>query len=203
MKKIGKWLLIFTLIGTILLCGVVLTDKTQLRGNLIRLHVVANSDAEEDQCVKLKVRNAVLTYLQPELASCKDAKSAKDCIQNRLTQLTEVANGVLEREGSEDRAVVTLMEEAFPIRYYDTFTLPSGVYESLRIVIGSGEGHNWWCVVFPALCVPATSDSFTDEAISAGLSPTLTDTISGEHPYTIRFFLLDCLGKIENFFSEG
>ena len=92
---------------------------------------------------------------------------------------------------------MTLQKEVFDTRVYDTFTLPAGVYEALRITIGSGEGKNWWCVVFPTLCVPATSEGFEDVAAGAGFPESLTKSLEGE--YEIRFYLLDLLGKLEGY----
>lgn len=109
-----------------------------------------------------------------------------------------VANDVLRSVGSSCRAVVTLGKEAFPTREYDTFTLPAGVYESLRVTIGSGEGQNWWCVVFPKLCVSATTDGFEDTAAGAGFSELLSGSLTGKPQYRVRFFLLDCFGWVEN-----
>ena len=85
---------------------------------------------------------------------------------------------------------------------YETFRLPAGVYESLRIVIGTGEGHNWWCVVFPSLCIPATSSGFADIAVGAGFDSSLTAALEGQAGYEIRFYLLDQLGRLENIFFQ-
>ena len=91
--------------------------------------------------------------------------------------------------------MATLDKEVFDTRYYDTFTLPAGVYEALRITIGEGEGKNWWCVGFPTLCLPATSEGFEDVAAGAGFPDTLTAALEGERGYRVRFILLDLLGK--------
>ncbi len=179
-------------------CAAGLRDKKTLREDLIRLHVVANSDTQADQDIKLRVRDAVIAYLEPALAQFQDSDAAKQYIQEHLAELAEVANRVL--AGTGNTAAVTLTKEAFPLRVYDTFRLPSGVYESLRVTIGSGAGHNWWCVVFPSLCIPASSSGFEDAAVEAGMSSTLTQTLSEEQGYSFHFFVLDCLGKIENFF---
>jgi stage II sporulation protein R len=88
--------------------------------------------------------------------------------------------------------------EEFSKRVYDTFSLPAGLYESLRIIIGEGEGKNWWCVVFPELCLPATSEGFEETASCAGFPDALTAALEGEEGYEIRFFLLDVLGRLEN-----
>lgn len=200
MKKTVKRVFSLVLICALLLGGTLVADKLRLRRELIRLHVVAASDSDGDQAVKLRVRDAVLACIREGLEDMEDAGAARQYIGGHLSQITAAANEALAAAGSSHRAVVTLTEEAFPMRQYDTFSLPSGVYESLRVVIGSGEGHNWWCVVFPALCVPATSDGFSDKAVSAGFSDPLTGALAGEAPYELRFFLLDCLGRLENFF---
>ena len=120
-----------------------------------------------------------------------------------LQEIEEVANRVLENAGFSDRVRVEFDKEAFDTRVYDTFTLPAGVYEALRITVGEGNGQNWWCVVFPRFCLPQDQAAFGDVAVSAGFSDTLTNTVSNEDGYEIRFFLLDCLGRLQNFFFRA
>lgn len=202
MKKIAKLLFLCLLLAAAVWVGSVLSDRSDLRDGLIRLHVVAESDSEEDQAVKMQVRDAITEKLQSAMENLPDAQTAKDYIQAHLPQLQETANQVLEQAGVAARAVVTLGKEAFPTRQYDTFTLPAGVYESLRVTIGTGQGHNWWCVVFPTFCVSATSEAMADTAVSAGFSDALAGSLTGEKPYQVRFFLLDCIGWIENLFYQ-
>lgn len=171
-----------------------------LQENVIRLHVVANSDSEADQAVKLQVRDAITAYLSPILVDFKSQEEAREYLQAHLRELQEIANEVLAQLGSRDTAVVTLALEEFPRRVYDTFSLPSGVYESLRVRIGDAQGQNWWCVVFPQLCLPATAEDFDATAVAAGFPESLADALQGENE--IRFFFLDCLGQLENFFFE-
>ena len=90
-----------------------------------------------------------------------------------------------------------------PASYYDPFPLPAGIYEALRITIGEGEGHNWWCVAFPSLCLSATSEEFADKAAGAGFPDSLTGALDGEEKYEVRFFLLDALGELEKFLYAG
>lgn len=185
-------------------CGALLADRQTLNTELIRLHVVANSDSEQDQALKLRVRDAVTESLKQDLQQLTDVDAARAYLQENLPKIQQIADQTLEAAGCDARTVVTLCKEAFDTREYDTFSLPAGIYEALRIVIGEGEGHNWWCVVFPGLCVPATSDGFEAKAAGAGFADRLTDTLTGEDGYEIRFFFLDCLGKLENglFFRE-
>lgn len=174
-----------------------MTDKAQLRQELIRFHVVANSDSGEDQAVKLKVRDAVLESIREDLASVGDVEQAKAYLQENLGKIAAIANQTLEKAGVSQQVQVSLCPEAFGTRQYDTFSLPSGIYESLRIIIGEGLGQNWWCVSFPSLCLPATTDGFREQAVSSGFSPAMTNTLTRKGPYRIRFFLLDALGKWE------
>lgn len=202
MKKIAKLLLLCLLLATAVWFGSVLSDHSDLGENIIRLHVVAESDSDEDQAVKLQVRDAIISQLESAMESLPDAETARSYIQSQLPQLQETADQVLEQAGAAARAVVTLGKEAFPTREYETFTLPAGVYESLRVTIGTGQGHNWWCVVFPTFCVSATSNDMADTAVSAGFSQSLAGSLTGEKPYQVRFFLLDCIGWIENLFYK-
>ena len=129
------------------------TDSRELREGLLRLHVVGASDSVEDQEVKLLVRDAVLASLEDGLADLTDPEAAYDYVARMLPKVKAAADRCLEEAGFSDTAQVSLTEETFPTRDYDTFSLPAGVYRALRIVIGEGEGRNWWCVVFPQLCM--------------------------------------------------
>ena len=197
MKKLLKpvfiCFLLVCLVYTIALVG----DRQKLRSELIRLHVVAASDSEEDQAIKLQVRDAVLESLQDGIENATDIEAAKAYIGSQLPKLESVANRVLVAAGCGDVATVSLQVEEFAARVYDTFVLPAGLYDSLRITIGEGEGRNWWCVTFPTLCLPATTEGFEAVAAGAGFSEELTGTLTGE--YEVRFYLLDLLGQFENF----
>lgn len=168
-------------------------DRQTLNEELLRLHVVANSDNSQDQAIKLRVRDAVIESISEDLAKIGDIETAKAYIRENLPKIQQAANAILVALGCEPTAQVTLQQEVFDTRVYDTFTLPAGVYESLRVTIGEGAGKNWWCVVFPTLCVPATSDGFEDVAAGAGFPDSLTKSLEGE--YEIRFYLLDLLGR--------
>lgn len=183
--------------------GMVVADRKTLREELIRLHVVAASDSEADQKLKLKVRDAVVESLRLAMADVADPMQARAYLQEHLPQIRQIAEMVLRNAGCQDPVEVQLQMEEFAARVYDTFTLPAGVYESLRIIIGEGEGHNWWCVVFPSLCLPATSEGFEDVAAGAGFSEELIGALEGEEGYEVRFFLLDALGRMENFLRRG
>ncbi len=181
-------------------CLTAFVDRRTLDEQLVRLHVVGASNSEEDQAEKLQVRDAVLNVVQEAMEAMPDAAQARAFLADRLEELEQAANAVLEQAGSPNRARVSLEKEAFPTREYDSFTLPAGVYEALRVTIGPGEGKNWWCVVFPSLCMAQDQQEFSDAAAGAGFSQGLSNTLQEQEGYELRFFLLDCLGWLENLF---
>lgn len=156
-KNEGKKLRVWEISLLAALCVSLLTglwaQQTQsaISDQLLRLHVLAVDDSEAEQALKLRVRDAVLGYLEPELAGVADRDEARERIEARLDEIAEAAAAV-----SEGRSVtVTLGRESYPLRQYEGFRLPAGEYESLRVVLGEGKGHNWWCVVFPPICLTA------------------------------------------------
>lgn len=201
MGKLCKRVSLCFVLAAFVWAGTLIVDRQRLNEELIRLHVVANSDSEADQSLKLRVRDAVTESLQDDLSKLGDVEEAKAYLRESLPKIQAVANEALAAAGCDDRAVVTLCKEVFDTRHYDTFSLPAGIYESLRIVIGNGQGHNWWCVVFPSLCLPAASDGFEAEAASAGFPDPLTGALQGEE-YQLRFFMLDVLGRAQTLVGE-
>ena len=198
MRKIAKLISTLMLLVAAFYLGTVASDRQALSQNLIRLHVVADSNSAEDQAIKLQVRDAITAKLETVMDELPDLETAKAYLEAHLPELEQIANDALKAAGNGCQAVVTLAKEAFPTREYDTFTLPAGIYESLRVTIGSGDGKNWWCVVFPSLCASATTDGFEDTAVGAGFSDRVAGTLTGKQEYKVRFFLLDCFGWVEN-----
>ena len=130
MRKRLKWFGFCLLIPAVLWCGSVVSNRLALRENLIRLHVVAASDSEEDQAVKLRVRDALISALEAPMAGITDKDEARACLQEKLPELQSIAQRVLLNSGCEAPVLVSLTEEAFDTRVYDTFTLPAGVYDA-------------------------------------------------------------------------
>ena len=197
MMKLIKWALVLALIVGAFRLGEIARDQEKLTEEVIRLHVVANSDDVKDQELKLQVRDAVIELLEQAADQMPTKEEAYAYIESHLGDIADAANRVIEAAGFSDKIQVTLLQEEFNTRQYDTFTLPAGVYDSLRITIGEGEGQNWWCVVFPRLCL--AGDGLEDTAAGAGFSDTLTDTIQQKEGYEVRFWIMDCLGKVANF----
>ena len=176
-------------------CAVLQGQQQRMAEKLIRLHVVANSDAAEDQYIKLVVRDAVLAEAGNLLADASDARAA---IAGGLPQLEAAANAALRAEGSADTARVSFRRELFPTRVYSTFSLPAGVYPSLRVTLGEGNGHNWWCVIFPSLCTPATADGFAAAAAAGGFSQAeIALMTQADEGYSVKFRSLELLQALK------
>lgn len=120
--------------------------------DLIRLHVLANSDGTEDQRLKLKVRDAVIAYLAPYLEAANNKEAAKKVVVEHQQELITISKEVLSKNGAQYPVNVEIGMFDFPIKAYGNLVLPAGKYEAVRILIGKAEGKNWWCVLFPPLC---------------------------------------------------
>ena len=164
--------------------------------NLIRIHVLASSNSDTDQQLKLKVKDDVIRYLQPALKQSDSLTESRRIILSSLPQIEQTALQTLQQNGCKDTVTLQYGYFDFPVKYYGSFSLPAGNYEALRILIGEGKGRNWWCVLFPPLC-------FTDSNVSS--SGKYTDQTPDTH---IQFKLksiewLKSLQNKENDLSEG
>lgn len=133
-------------------------NNDAVNAEYLRIHIRANSNSEIDQNVKYKVKAAVVDALTPELYGVKNKEEAMEVIYENLSMIDEVSERVLESNGFYYGAKARLCEEEFPTRTYGELTLSSGVYDALIVDLGSGEGDNWWCVVFPPLCFVADGE---------------------------------------------
>ena len=143
-----------------------------------------------------------MAYITPYMKNMDTREKALTFLGEHLEEIRIVGQQVLEEAGVSDDIKVLLGEKNFSTRDYDTFSLPAGVYQTLQVSIGSGEGKNWWCVAFPTLCLPTTTEEFADVAAAAGLNEEMTSTLIKDEEYELRFYFLDQLGKLENLFSK-
>lgn len=200
--RIFAWILCVALMASFLYAADSLLMQRDIAFKTIRLHVVANSDSAADQQQKLHVRDAVLRSVAELTAQCGDVCSAREQIAAHIDEISAAACTVLSEEGSDARVTVSLCDEAFETRVYDTFTLPAGVYPSLRVRIGAAEGKNWWCVVFPSLCTAASTEEFEEAAQSGGFSAQETEVVTGgKRKYRFRFRTLELLETVASWFS--
>ena len=195
MHKLLSIVLAITL--TVLLIGLLpIHGEEQIYEDVIRLHVIADSDSESDQRLKLTVRDAVLQKTRALLSDCSNKDSAELCIEDHLDLLKATAEEALRAADCSAPVRIAFNKESYPTRHYRGISLPAGEYLSLRIVIGSGNGQNWWCVLYPSLCLSAALDSSTvaDLGFSGEQYRIITDTKSGA--YEVRFRLLELLSEI-------
>lgn len=152
----------------VLLAGFILIKNENgsaetINDKLIRFHVVANSDSEEDQSVKLQIRDEILQKYGPILSESNSRSESLQFISENLEEIENTANSILKKEGKGYSAKAVLGESIFPIKQYGTITLPAGEYTALKVVLGEGGGKNWWCVMFPPLCFIDVTRGLTSE----------------------------------------
>lgn len=173
-----------------------------IREEILRLHVIANSDEDYDQELKLKVRDAVLLSGKAIFSGSEDIISAEGKIAEKTYLLKAAAEETIENLGYNYSVKIELARSYFPTRIYDELTLPAGYYKAVRIVIGEGKGKNWWCIMFPPLCLPAATDN--KEVISDYLSEKEMAVVSANPKYEVRFWLVEKYYDIKNrFFVEN
>lgn len=165
----------------------------EVRRDVLRLHVVADSDSETDQRLKLMVRDAVLEKGGELFDGTVTADEAEKIITPRVAELKSAAEAVLRENGCDYNVYITVGEEYFATRCYEEFTMPAGVYTAVRVNIGTAEGKNWWCVMFPPLCLPAASADadafFTDDEMKI---------VSASPKYEPRFKIVEIYESIKN-----
>ena len=127
--------------------------QEDLREQVLRFHVRANSDSAEDQREKLMVRDAVIDYVSPYMEQAETKEEAAEILKEKKEEIRRIAAGVLERQGNPRKVEVSFTTESFPEREYGGYTFPAGIYDAVRVDLGEAGGHNWWCVMFPDLCM--------------------------------------------------
>lgn len=177
-------------------------QQQDLAGRLLRLHVVANSDSAEDQTLKLQVRDAVLQEAGLLLEKADSRDQALALLGHNLDRLETAAAETLSAQGSEQNVSVSLERELFGTRYYDSFALPGGYYDALRVTLGSGKGHNWWCVVYPQICTAAVTDQRA-VAVMGGLTEEQALLLTEEPEYQFRFRVLELFEDLMGWIRTG
>lgn len=171
----------------------------EIRENVLRLHVIANSDSEDDQKLKLKVRDAVLSAGSSLFDGTTDTETAVTKAREETDYLTDTAQNVIDESGFDYDVKIEVGKSRFPTREYDNITLPAGEYTAVRVILGKGEGHNWWCVMFPPLCLPAAENK-------AELSDVLSDSAvafaeSGKK-YEVKFKIIEWYEELKMKFAS-
>lgn len=184
------------LFAVIVLSVLPVNGEEKIYSDLVRLHVIANSDSDEDQALKLKVRDAVLSEACA-LDMGTDKESAQAALSANRERLCAAARRTVEAEGYTYGVSVELGSEKYPERTYEDFVLPAGTYTSLRVIIGEGDGHNWWCVLYPPLCT-STAEEREETFIAAGFTDEQYKAITdgGKTKYKVKFKIVEILEEI-------
>ena len=193
-NKLHLWeAALFLAFGLTLTAGVwASASESALAGQVLRLHVVANSDSRRDQELKLLVRDAVLVRAGELLEGVSDRESAEQVLAPHLDELVRSAQAVLEAEGCGDAVTAALTDQWFPTKEYDGFSLPAGRYRAVRLTIGEGQGRNWWCVVFPPLCLGSVTEESVETAAGEALTEDQVALITGQDGgYVLKFRFIE------------
>lgn len=180
------------------ICSFAKTSE-EIRSDVLRLHVIANSDSSVDQNLKLRLRDYILEEGEDIFDGSVNVENAVKKIEPKLAELEKSAETFVKNVGFDYDVKITLSNEYFTTRTYESVTLPAGKYLALRVVIGSGEGHNWWCVMFPPMCVPAADKKdeienvFTDKEIKL---------VESKPKYEPRFKVVEIYEQIRETISE-
>ncbi len=171
---------------------------------VLRLHILANSDSEEDQALKLKVRDRILEEGRDLFSATGDLSAAKEAAARNLDRLRLAAQDEIHRQGYDYAVEIELANMYFATRVYDKVTLPAGTYDALRITIGGGQGKNWWCVLFPPMCVSAaTGDVETDDVrLETVLTDEQVDIVEESQRYEVRFKVVEWFEDICQWFRS-
>lgn len=197
------WRRVLALFVACLVCTALWAEATQVRlaSQVIRLHVLANSDSEEDQALKLEVRDRVLETTSALLAGETEPQAAAVLLNQHLDDIAQTAAQEISAQGHDDRVEVRLEQTWFPTRQYQGISLPAGNYLALRVLIGAAEGQNWWCVVFPNLCLPAVSERALE---ASTLTPGQISLLQEEETsYVFRFKALELWQSLKHRLMEG
>ena len=187
-----------------LICAIMLSMShfsaacDDLRQNVLRLHIIANSDSAQDQELKIKIRDEILTQTDGLFTDARDLESAQNTIQENLSVFEEIANEVIKDNGFNYEAKASFGTSEFLTRYYDDFTLPAGEYQSLIITLGDGMGKNWWCVVYPTVCIPAATKGELNDTVSDESA----QIAKGSKRYVMRFKTVEIYEKIKKLINR-
>lgn len=199
MKTIEKSVCL-ALILTILLSFTGLTAACEdISTRVLRLHVLANSDSVQDQALKLKVRDRILLESAGLFDRVADKQQAEERVREELPQLKAAAQDEIRKQGYDYPVQVELTNMYFTTRQYDSVTLPAGDYDALRVTIGKAEGHNWWCVIFPPMCLPAAE---APQELSDVLNSNQLQIVEGKGGFEVKFLSVELYEKFKAYLEK-
>lgn len=170
----------------------------QISNEVFRLHILANSDIEEDQSLKLRVRDSLLKYTDRLFSEAENSDEAERIARDNLESLRAVAQREVYANGYDYKVKAEVVNMYFNTRYYERYTMPAGMYDALRITIGSGEGHNWWCVMYPSICISSAVE--TDKRVEDTFSQNQQEIVKGNE-FKYKFKVVEIFEKIVSLFE--
>lgn len=195
--KVFERAMLFGLVFSVLLSFAKFSGGCEtLKKNILRIHIIANSDSAADQSVKLKVRDAVVNYTGDIFSDCESIESAKDRANNDILNIERICKNTLAANDFSYDAKVKTGKTYFDTREYDTFTLPAGYYDSLIVTLGEGKGHNWWCVIYPSVCIGGSKEKLKNIGKDS-------DICLNPKKYKIRFKTVEWYEKIKKKVKGG
>ncbi|HIS69671.1 MAG TPA: stage II sporulation protein R [Candidatus Gallacutalibacter stercoravium] len=198
-KTIEKALLLSLILSMLLTITGFSGQCEDISNRVLRLHVLANSDSQEDQALKLQVRDKVLACSGDLLEETASLQEAEACIREHLDLLQSAAQQEVWDEGYDYPVTVELVNTYFNTREYDSVTLPAGRYDAVQVKIGAAQGKNWWCVMFPPMCLPAAEEQ---EELSDVLTPGEMEIVQDAPRFELRFKAVEIFESIKNWFAS-
>ena len=177
-----------------------LSEKSaSIQSGVLRLHILANSDDDVDQELKLKVRDRILEHSSELFTDANDSEQAKQNAKENLERITEIAQETVDESGFSYKVQCNLLDMPFPSRQYGNLTVPVGEYHAIQVLIGEADGENWWCVMYPPLCLPACAESDAAAYFSEGEY----DVLANPQKYEVRFKILEVFSNVKSFFKSA
>lgn len=200
-KNIYRLLLILLLFITFLIINIkyyASAVSNDLKENIFRLHIIANSDSEEDQELKLKIRDSIISYMEKLEKDCKTKNDVINIVTSNIQNFENIATQTIKENGFDYTVSIEIGEFYFPTKYYGNISMPAGMYDALKIKIGNASGQNWWCSLFPPLCFTDISSGIVDEEAKINLEENLANEeysiiTSTSASYKFKFKLIEIL----------
>ncbi len=199
---------IFGLIVSLMCASVseVYAHYENITSNVLRLHIPANSDSDEDQAVKIAVRDEIIDRSEDFFGGCETREEVLAAAEENLDEFEKIADSVLAENGFDYTSHAQLAEMQFDERVYGDLTVPAGEYTALRITLGTGEGHNWWCVMYPPLCLPCFADRSEEEIFDECgdyISDEEEDMLKEPGKIKVKLFIVELIENIADWFEGG
>ncbi len=200
MKRIEKAMIIGLILSVIVGSYTAFARECgQIRESVLRLHILANSDSEEDQTLKLQVRDRILRETGALFEKAADLGQAEEQVTASLQYVKEIAEDEIQKQGYDYPVNVELCNMFFNTRQYDGVTMPAGRYDAMRVTIGKAEGQNWWCVLYPPMCIPAAQP---EKELDDVLDEDEMKVVEASPKYEVRFACVELFERIREFFTD-